>query len=72
MLNSKDVIKCIVGNKTDREFNRVVSLDQGQTYAENKNSLFFETSAKQGRGVEEIFDKVIEKVSFFSGVPIFQ
>lgn len=52
-----------MGNKTDKEFDRVVSTDEGQRLAEAKNCLYFEASAKASAGVvDKMFDLVIDKV----------
>lgn len=45
----------IVGNKLDLERNRVVSVEEATKYASSVGATFFETSAKTGRGVEDVF-----------------
>jgi Ras-related protein Rab-21 len=45
----------IVGNKLDLELNRVVSVEEATKYASSVGATFFETSAKTGRGVEDVF-----------------
>lgn len=45
-----------MGNKCDMgDERRAVSTAEGETLAKEYNIKFFETSAKQGLGVEEIF-----------------
>ena len=52
----KTVLKVLVGNKCDLEEKREVSEEEGRKFAENNEMLlFFETSAKTGKNVEEVF-----------------
>ena len=50
---------CLVGNKIDMEDKRVITTEEGENYAKNNNILFFEVSAKSGKGIAELFNKVI-------------
>jgi Ras-related protein Rab-18 len=60
---SPDVVKCIVGNKVDKEFSRVVSKEEGKTFADSKDAIFIEASAKKGVGVQGAFDDLVNQVS---------
>lgn len=61
--NSKQNVKLIlVGNKTDLEEKRVVSKEEGQKFADDNGLLFFETSAKSGENIEEMFNKCTEDI----------
>ena len=51
---SDGVAKVLVANKTDLE-NRIITTEQGQDLAEKHGLAFFETSAKTGAFVEEVF-----------------
>ena len=51
----KDILICLIGNKTDLEEKREVSYEEGKIFAEENNLLFFETSAKDGNNIQEIF-----------------
>ena len=53
----KDILICLVGNKTDLEDKRVVSKEEGEKFAEDNGLIFFETSAKTGQNIEEMFFK---------------
>ena len=61
-LAPKTVLLVLVGNKTDLEDQRVISKERGENLAKENNMMFFETSAKSGKGIEEAFQKSIEAV----------
>ncbi|XP_043916664.1 ras-related protein Rab-17-like [Protopterus annectens] len=52
----------LVGNKTDLAFNRQVSKEAGQIFAQKNGLIFMETSAKSGYHVEDIFLCVAQKI----------
>lgn len=60
--SSADVVKIVVGNKTDKEYARQVTQEEGQAFADSRGCLFIECSAKQGVGVNGAFDELINKV----------
>ena len=51
----KNILICLIGNKLDLENKREVSYEEGKNFAEENNLLFFETSAKEGNNIQEIF-----------------
>ncbi len=51
----KDILICLIGNKSDLESKRVISYEEGKNFAEENNLLFFETSAKNGTNIHECF-----------------
>ena len=51
----KTVYMVLVGNKVDLEDKREVTSEEGSLYAQKNGMLFFETSAKTGKNIEEIF-----------------
>ena len=61
-LAPKTVQLILIGNKSDLEDQRVISKEKGEQLASENNMLFFETSALNGNGVEEAFQKSIELV----------
>ena len=61
-LAPKTVQLILIGNKSDLEENRVITKERGEELARENRMLFFETSALNGNGVEEAFQKSIELV----------
>ena len=53
---------CLVGNKIDRNEERVISNEEGKKIAEEFNISYFETSAKSNIGVEEVFTHLVKEV----------
>ena len=51
----KDILICLVGNKCDLEGRRAVSYEEGEKFATDNQLLFFETSAKEGNNISEMF-----------------
>ena len=51
----KNILICLIGNKIDLENKREVSYEEGKNFAEENDLLFFETSAKEGNNIQEIF-----------------
>ncbi|KAL7347225.1 Ras-related protein Rab-26 [Encephalitozoon intestinalis] len=58
----REFIKVLIGNKSDLEEDRKVEFQQGKEYADSQNLLFFESSAKTGKNIAEIFNAIAEKV----------
>ena len=51
----------IIGNKIDI-FNREVTKEEGEKFAKQENLEYFETSAKNGKGIDECIRFLIKKV----------
>jgi Ras-related protein Rab-5C len=58
----RDTVLALVGNKTDLKDKRKVDSDEAREFARENNMLYFETSAKEGTGVEKVFQEVAKKV----------
>ncbi|KAL8221540.1 UNVERIFIED_CONTAM: Ras- protein Rab-21 [Gekko kuhli] len=50
-----EICLCIVGNKIDLDKERHVSIQEAETYAESVGAKHYHTSAKQNKGIEELF-----------------
>ncbi|TPX34900.1 hypothetical protein SmJEL517_g02566 [Synchytrium microbalum] len=59
--SSRDVVKMIVGNKSDKDTagSREVSRKEGEAFAKRMGTLFVESSAKTKTGVREAFVDVV-------------
>lgn len=57
-----DMTLVLVGNKIDCSNHRKVSSAEAEAYARDKRMMYFETSAKTGEGVENVFIKSAEFV----------
>lgn len=55
-------VKMLVGNKVDKESERVVSKEEGMTLAKELGSLFLECSAKTRENVEQCFEELALKI----------
>ena len=53
---SKNVLKILIGNKTDLDDKRVITYNQGKEFADTYGLKFIETSAKKNLNVNESFE----------------
>ena len=56
-----NVLRILVGNKTDLEDNRVISKEEGKKLAEENGLKFYEISAKTMNGLVEMFEDVAKE-----------
>lgn len=56
------IVIALVGNKIDLESSRTVSYEEGNTFAEQNNLLFFETSAKTSQNIQICFTQIVQVI----------
>ena len=62
-VENENMILCLVGNKCDvSQDERKVSTIKGKNFAQENNMIFYETSAKTGEGVKDLFVTIANKV----------
>ena len=59
----KTVMMVLVGNKIDLNNKREVSYEEGENFAKNNSMLFYETSAKNGDNIENMFYESAEIIA---------
>ena len=62
-VENDNMILCLVGNKCDVNSNeRKIQTSKGKNFAQENNMIFYETSAKTGEGVKDLFVTIANKV----------
>ena len=62
-VENENMLLFLVGNKCDVNSNeRKVSKSQGKNFAAENNMFFFETSAKTGEGINDLFITIANKL----------
>ena len=62
-VENDNMILCLVGNKCDVSSNeRKIPTSKGKSFAQENNMIFYETSAKSGEGVKDLFVTIANKV----------
>jgi len=52
----------LIGNKTDLNYRRRVTREEGEEFAKKHGLLFMETSAKEDKGITEAFEETAKEV----------
>ncbi len=60
----KSCVIILVGNKFDLSDKRTVDINLVKEYAVNQNLIYFESSAKTGHNVQEIFKAICKRVHY--------
>ena len=61
-LASDNVRVIVCGTKLDLAHKRQVSIEEGKTFADKHGFNYYETSAKQNKNIDELFEKSSEKL----------
>ncbi|KAI6657901.1 Ras-related protein Rab-6A-like isoform X1 [Oopsacas minuta] len=64
-----EVVLMLVGNKTDLNDKRQVTVHEGEKKAKELDMIFLETSAKSGYNVKHLFRKMAQSLSIATHVP---
>jgi len=59
---TNDLALAIAANKCDVESGRVIPTKKGEDYAKSVGAVYFETSAKENIGIEDMFSTLIRKI----------
>ena len=59
----KTILLVLIGNKVDLENEREVSYEEGADFAKKYEMFFFETSAKTGKNIDEVFIKSTNEIA---------
>ena len=62
-LREDDVLLILAGNKCDLGDQRQVSQEEAQSYAKEKDLMYFETSARQGTNIKSVFNALAKKLT---------
>jgi len=54
----KDIVIVLAGNKSDKEHQRDIDVNEVREYARKHGLSHFHTSAKSGKGINEMFEYV--------------
>lgn len=61
--DTPNILLCLAGNKSDvPESERKISIQKAKKFAEENQMIFFETSARLGTGVSELFNTLAKKL----------
>ena len=62
-VENENMILCLVGNKCDvNPDDKKISTVKGKNFAQENNMIFYETSAKTGEGIKDLFVTIANKV----------
>mmetsp|Transcript_37834 Transcript_37834/g.45613 ORF Transcript_37834/g.45613 Transcript_37834/m.45613 type:complete len:200 (+) Transcript_37834:358-957(+) len=64
------LVMALAGNKADKAEERKVSVEEGETYAEENGLFFMETSAKTASNVNELFYEIARKLPKAAPTPV--
>ncbi len=60
--NCDNMLICLMGNKSDLEYSRNVTIEEASEYAQKEGLLFFEVSAKTGANINDSFHAISDRL----------
>jgi len=60
----EDLVLAVAGTKLDMQSGRMVDIERAQEYAVSVGASYFETSAKDDTGINEMFAHISEEVRY--------
>ena len=60
--NQNSVVNFLIGNKSDLENDRKISIEEGKNFAEEKKFIFLETSAMNGDNIDKGFEMMVSDI----------
>ncbi|MBM71935.1 MAG: hypothetical protein CL847_04040 [Crocinitomicaceae bacterium] len=61
---------CLIGNKNDKNDERIITTNTAKKYCDENNIIFLETSAKSNNNIQEILHIAIDKISKFQPLQV--
>eukprot|EP01126_Amoeba_proteus_P043925 TRINITY_DN4851_c0_g1_i2.p1 TRINITY_DN4851_c0_g1~~TRINITY_DN4851_c0_g1_i2.p1 ORF type:complete len:120 (-),score=25.29 TRINITY_DN4851_c0_g1_i2:226-585(-) len=62
--DTEDIPLCLIGNKADLVERRKIASTEGQEVADKSyKGKYFETSAKDGQNIQEVFDDIVSQIT---------
>ena len=69
-LRDDDVLLIVVGNKSDWNDRREVSSEEAKVFAQQRNLMYFETSARTGSNIKYMFNEMAKKLTGIESINV--
>ena len=58
----EEIVRCVIASKVDDDENKKVSSLDASEYAKKIGAQFYETSSKDGTGINDLFQSIAERL----------